>query len=210
MIRIGVVDDHAIVRSALQQHFSQHVDLRVTGQAANAPDAVELACSGDVDVLVMDLAMPGPNASDAVAEIVRKAPSVRVLILSGYPEELYGVALMHVGASGYLNKLCELPEIVDAVRTVALGGRVVSEAVGAVMRDRAVRKKGGPLHEQLSKRESDVFLRLARGEKIGHIAEGMGISVKTASTYRARVLTKLGLVSNPELTRYAVSNRLIE
>ncbi|MES2974891.1 MAG: response regulator transcription factor [Pseudomonadota bacterium] len=210
MIRIGVVDDHAIVRTALRQHFSEHVDLRVNGEAANAEDGVKLACSGEVDVLVMDLAMPGPNASDALAEIVRRAPQVRVLILSAYPEELYGVALMHVGASGYLNKLCELPDIVNAVRTVALGGRVVSDAVAAVLRDRAVRRKEGPLHEQLSAREMDVFVRLARGEKIGRIAEGMNISVKTASTYRARVLTKLGLGSNPELTRYAVSNRLID
>jgi len=210
MIRIGVVDDHAIVRTALQQYFSTHVDLRVTGVAANAQDAIDLACTGDIDVLVMDLAMPGMNATDAVTEILRRAPQVRILILSAYPEELYGVALMHLGVSGYLNKLCELPEIVNAVRTVAMGGRVMSDAVGAVMRDRAVRKKDGPLHEQLSSREMDVFLHLARGEKIGRIAEGMGISVKTASTYRARVLAKLGLGTNPELTRYAVSNRLIE
>ncbi len=210
MIRIGIVDDHAIVRTALTQHFATQVDLRVAGEASNARSGVELACSGEVDVLVMDVAMPGPNASDAVAEIVRRAPQVRVLILSGYPEELYGVALMHVGASGYLNKLCEPAEIVDAVRTVALGGRVVSDAVSAVMRERAIRKKAGPLHEQLSAREMDVFVRLARGEKIGRIAEGMGISIKTASTYRARVLTKLGLASNPELTHYAVNNRLID
>lgn len=209
MIRIGVVDDHAIVRSALKQYLGEHVDFRVVGEASCAQGAIDLVRAEDLDVLLLDLAMPGLNAMDALAVIRQEKPAVNVLVLSAYPEDLYAATLVRMGAKGYLNKECQMPEIAAAVRTVALGGRYVSREVGEVLAKQLNRSVEKAAHETLSQREMQVFLRLAGGEKIGEIAKGMAVSVKTASTYRSRVMEKLCLTSNSELTRYAYANKLI-
>jgi len=120
MIKIGIVDDHAIVRSGLKQFFSDHVDLRVVGEASNGREAIDLIRNTEIDVLVMDLSMPGQTGLDALGMIRAKAPDVGILILSGYPEEHYAMNLIRQGASGYLNKECDPMEIVNAVRTISL------------------------------------------------------------------------------------------
>jgi DNA-binding NarL/FixJ family response regulator len=210
MIRVGIVDDHAIVRSGLRQYLGEHVDLRVTGEANNGNEALELARGGDVDVLLMDISMPGQSGVDALAAIRARFPDLAVLILSGFPEVHYATTLLRQGASGYLNKECDPEEIVTAIRTVARGRRYVSAAVGELLAEGLSGSGNRPAHEALSERELQVFLRLAKGETIGHMAESMFLSVKTVSTYRTRVLEKLGLASNRELTYYALKNGLIQ
>jgi len=210
MIRVGIVDDHAIVRSGLRQYLSEHVDLRVTGEANNGNQALDLARGGDVDVLLMDISMPGQSGVDALAAIKARFPDLAVLILSGFPEAHYATTLLRQGASGYLNKECDPEEIVTAIRTVARGRRYVSAAVGELLAEGLAGGGNRPAHEALSERELQVFLRLAKGETIGHMAESMFLSVKTVSTYRTRVLEKLGLASNSELTYYALKNGLIQ
>ncbi|RYF73434.1 MAG: response regulator transcription factor, partial [Comamonadaceae bacterium] len=126
MIRVGIVDDHAIVRSGLRQFFSEHVDLRVAGEASTGREAIELVRTTELDVLVMDLSMPGQSGIDALAMIRAKAPDVGILILSAYPEEHYAMSLLRQGASGYLNKDCEPIEIVNAIRTISLGRRHIT------------------------------------------------------------------------------------
>lgn len=210
MIRIGIVDDHVIVRTGLKQFFSEQVNLRVTGEAANGREALDLVRAAEVDVLVMDLDMPGQSGVDALAAIRARAPNLPVLILSGYPEAHYATTLLRRGASGYLNKECDPQEIVDAIRVVARGRRYLGPEVAELLAGRALGDAGQPPHETLSERELQVFLRLARGETVGAIAESMHLSVKTVSTYRTRVLTKLGLGGNSELTYYAVRNGLID
>jgi DNA-binding NarL/FixJ family response regulator len=210
MIRVGIVDDHAIVRSGLRQYLGEHVDLRVTGEANNGNEALELARGGDVDVLLMDISMPGQSGVDALAAIRARFPDLAVLILSGFPEVHYATTLLRQGASGYLNKECDPEEIVTAIRTVARGRRYVSAAVGELLAEGLSGSGNRPAHEALSERELQVFLRLAKGETIGHMAESMFLSVKTVSTYRTRVLEKLGLASNSELTYYALKNGLIQ
>ena len=210
MIRIGIVDDHAIVRSGLRNFFADHVDLRVVGEAANGREAIDLVRTTEMDVLLMDLAMPGQSGLDALAMIRAKAPDVGILILSGYPEEHYAMNLIRQGASGYLNKECDPTEIVEAVRTIALGKRYITRTVADLLAQQLGRKDDVPLHEQLSEREFQVFLKLARGETAGDVAKSLSLSVKTVSTYRTRLMAKMGLASNSDLTYYALKNRLID
>ncbi|PZO16441.1 MAG: DNA-binding response regulator [Burkholderiales bacterium] len=210
MIRIGIVDDHAIVRTGLRQFLAEHVDLRVTGEANNGREALELVRGGEVDVLLMDISMPEHGGVDALQAIKARFPDLAVLILSGFPEAQYATTLLRYGASGYLNKECAPEDIVTAIRTVARGRRYVSPAVAELLADGAAGAVEQAPHESLSERELQVFLRLAQGETIGHMAEQMFLSVKTVSTYRSRVMEKLKLASNSDLTYYALKNGLIQ
>lgn len=209
-IRIGIVDDHSIVRSGLRQYFEDQSDLQVVGEAASGRAAVEMVRTTALDVLIMDLSMPGQTGADAIVQIHARAPSLAILVLSGYPEEHYAVDLIRKGASGYLNKQCEPSEIVTAIRTVAHGRRYITAAVAELLVQQLDRAEGGPAHEQLSDRESQVFLRLAKGESVGEIAVAISLSVKTVSTYRTRIMEKMGLSSNSDLTYYALKAKLID
>ncbi|MFO1267280.1 MAG: response regulator transcription factor [Rubrivivax sp.] len=211
MIRIGIVDDHQIVRSGLRQFLAEEVDFRVTAEAGSGREALTIAMSGEVDVLVMDISMPGQGGIDALAAIKARQPDLPVLILSGFPEQHYATTLLRQGASGYLNKECDPQEIATAIRTVARGRRYITPTVGELLADGAASGAADrPAHEALSERELQVFLRLAKGETVGHIAEQMFLSVKTVSTYRTRILQKMKLQTNSDLTYYALKNGLIQ
>jgi DNA-binding NarL/FixJ family response regulator len=210
MIRVAIVDDHAIVRAGLRQYFSDQVDLRVIGEAANGREALDIVRKGEVDVLVMDLSMPDQSGVDALAAIKARAPDLPVLILSGFPEEHYATTLLRQGASGYLNKECDPEEIVKAIRTVVRGRKYITPGVAELLADTLDGKTDKLPHELLSERELQVFLRLAKGETIGHMAESLNLSVKTVSTYRTRVMEKMKLSSNSDLTYYALKNGLIQ
>ncbi len=210
MINVGIVDDHAVVRTGLRQFLSEHVDLRVVGEAGDGQAALELVRSAEVHVLLMDISMPGQSGVDALQAIKARHPELPVLILSGFPESHYAMTLIRQGASGYLNKDCEPDEIAQAIRTVFRGRRYISPAVAELLAEGLAGHGERPPHELLSERELQVFLRLAKGETVGQIAESMCRSVKTVSTYRTRVLDKLKLGSNSELTYYAMKNGLIQ
>jgi len=210
MIRIAIVDDHAIVRTGLRQFLGEQVDLRIVGEAASGREALDLVRAGGIDVLLMDLNMPDQSGVDAMAAVKARAPELPVLILSGFPETHYATTLLRQGASGYLNKDCDPDEIVKAIRALALGRRYITPAVAELLADTLNAGAERPLHESLSERELQVFLHLARGETIGHLAQTLSLSVKTVSTYRTRVLEKMKLSSNSDLTYYALKNGLIQ
>jgi DNA-binding NarL/FixJ family response regulator len=210
MIRIAIVDDHAIVRAGLRQFLSEQVDLRVTGEASSGREALDLVRAGEVDVMLMDLSLPDQSGVETLAAIKARKPELPVLILSGFPEAHYATTLLRQGASGYLNKECDPEEIATAVRTVFRGRKYITPAVAELLADGLGAAQDQAPHDTLSERELQVFLRLARGETVGHIADGMSLSVKTVSTYRSRVLEKLALNTNSELTYYALKNGLIE
>jgi len=210
MIKIGIVDDHAIVRNGLRDYFASHVDLRVVGEAKSGREAIDLVRNNEIDVLVMDLLMPGQSGIDAIAIIRAKAPQVGILILSGYPEEHYAMNMIRQGASGYLNKECDPAEIVKAIQVIALGRRYITPAVAELLARQLDRKDNAPAHEHLSEREFQVFLKLAKGETAGDIAKALSLSVKTVSTYRTRLMEKMSLASNSDLTYYALKNKLID
>ncbi|HMN75593.1 MAG TPA: response regulator transcription factor [Burkholderiaceae bacterium] len=210
MIRIVIADDHAIVRTGLREFFATQVDLRVTGEAANGREALDLVREGDLDVLLLDLSMPDQSGVDALAAIHARKPELPILILSGFPETHYATMLIKQGASGYLNKECDPEEIVNAIRTVARGRKYISAAVAEQLASGLDPTAAKAPHELLSEREFQVFLRLAKGETISHIADGMALSVKTVSTYRSRVMEKMALESNSDLTYYALKAGLIQ
>jgi len=210
MIRVAIIDDHAVVRAGLRQYFSEQVDLQVVGEASNGREALNLLRQLEVDVALMDLSMPDQGGVDALVAIKARLPDLPVLILSGFPEEHYALTLLRQGANGYLNKECDPEEIIQAIRTVYRGRRYITPAVAEMLADGLSGDVDRPLHEQLSEREFQVFLRLAKGETIGVMAESMSLSVKTVSTYRSRVMEKMGLSSNSDLTYYALKNGLIQ
>lgn len=210
MIKVGIVDDHAIVRAGLRQFFSEQVDLRVVGEAASGREAIDLVRQEELDVLVMDLSMPEQSGMDALGMIRAKAPDLGVLILSGYPEEHYATNLIRQGASGFLNKECEPDEIVTAIRTIATGKRYISASVADLLAQQLGKSGDGLPHEQLSEREFQVFLKLAKGVTASDIADELSLSVKTVSTYRTRLMEKMNLNTNSDLTYYALKNRLID
>jgi two-component system invasion response regulator UvrY len=209
MIRVGIVDDHAVVRAGLKQLLSDEVDLRVTGEASDGAGALRLAQQGEVDVLLMDLAMPDQSGVDALAAVKARFPDLPVVILSGYPETHYATTLLKQGASGYLSKECDPQQIVEAIRTVARGRRFITPAVAELLADQVTGNADRLPHEALSERELQVFLHLAQGKTVGQLADSMCLSVKTISTYRTRVLDKLKLRTNSDLTYYALKNGLI-
>ena len=199
-----------IVRTGLRQYFSEQVDLSVVAEASSGRDAVDIVRRGDVDVILMDLSMPDQGGVDALAAVKARAPDLPVLILSGFPEEHYATTLLRQGASGYLSKDCDPEEIVKAIRTVYRGRKFISSGVAELLANGLGEVGDKPPHEQLSDREFQVFLRLAKGETVGHMAEGMSLSIKTVSTYRTRVMEKMGLSSNSDLTYYALKSGLIQ
>jgi two-component system invasion response regulator UvrY len=211
MIRIAIVDDHAMVRLGLRQFFADQIDFQVVAEAANGRQAIDIVRKGDVDVILLDISMPDQSGVDALAAIKARAPDLPVLILSGFPEAHYATTLLRQGASGYLNKDCDPQEIVSAIRTVCRGRKYITAGVAEQLADNLSGGKGDkPPHEQLSEREFQVFLRLAKGETVGHVAVSMSLSVKTVSTYRTRVMEKMKFDSNSELTYYALKNGLIQ
>ena len=211
MIRIAIIDDHAMVRAGLRQFFADQADFSVVAEAANGREALDIVRRGEVDVIVLDISMPEHSGVDALTAIKARAPDLPVLILSGFPEEHYATTLLRQGASGYLNKECDPEEIVKAIRTVARGRKYITAGVAEQLAEGLGSATANqPLHAQLSDRELQVFLRLAKGETIGHMAVSMSLSVKTVSTYRTRVMEKMHLESNSDLTYYALKNGLIQ
>jgi DNA-binding NarL/FixJ family response regulator len=212
MIKIAIVDDHAMVRAGLRQFFADQMDFAVVAEAANGREALDIVrkSEGEIDVIVMDISMPDQSGVDALAAIKARAPDLPVLILSGFPEEHYATTLLRQGASGYLNKDCDPEDIVKAIRTVYRGRKYITAGVAERLAEGLSGRGDKPLHENLSERELQVFLRLAKGETIGHMAVSMSLSVKTVSTYRTRVMEKMKLESNSDLTYYALKNGLIQ
>jgi two-component system, NarL family, invasion response regulator UvrY len=209
-VRVGIADDHPITRTALRAYLDEQDGLQVVAEAASGREAIDLVRTNAVDVLLLDLDMPGQSGIDALTMIKAKAEHVGVLVLSGYPEHQYAVPLIRNGASGYLNKACEPSEIATAIRRVAQGGRYITAVVAELLASQVISPSPGGLHEQLSARELQVFLKLAQGCSAGEVATELSLSAKTVSTYRARLMRKLDARSNSDLTYYALKHRLLD
>jgi len=209
MIRIAIVDDHALVRAGLRQFLSEHVDFRIVAECTCAREAMDVVRQDVADVMLLDISMPDTSGVDVLHAIKARAPQLPVLILSSFPEEHYALTLLRQGAAGYLAKDCDPDDIARAIRTVAVGRRYITPSLAERLAQGLVENTAKAEHEMLSEREFQVFLRLAKGETVGDMAESMALSVKTVSTYRTRVMEKMGLTSNSDLTYYALKNGLI-
>jgi len=209
MIRILIADDHAIVRAGLKQFIADEIDMEVTAEAATGAAAVDLVRNAEFDVVLLDIAMPEGSGVDTLRQLKQMRPELPVLILSTYGEDRYAVNLLRAGASGYLNKESAPSQLIGAIRTVVQGRKYVSPPLAEILAN-DLESGERPTHAQLSQREFQIFCKLAAGIPVSKIAEELFLSVKTVSTYRARVLEKMGMKSNAELTHYAVRNNLIQ
>lgn len=209
MLRIAIVDDHEIVRTGFREMLAEEVDLDIAFEAASGEEALDLLRATACDLILLDLSLPGLSGVDVLRAVRQHHAALRVLVLSGFPEERYAVAMIRNGADGYLCKDCDRDELLRAIRTVAQGRRYVSAQTAELLAAELAEGRPAALHEQLSERELQVFLRLARGESVSAIAAALHLSVKTVSTYRSRLLEKLALASNAELAAYAIRHGLL-
>lgn len=208
-IRILIVEDHPITREGLKRIVSEAPEMEVTGEAATGPEAVRLAHSETVNVVLLDIALRDQNGLEVLAAIKRQSPEIKVLMLSMYPEDQYALRALKAGASGYLTKESAPAELVAAIRKVAAGGKSISPAVAERLAWDVDRTRGVGGHESLSNREFAVLRLIASGRTITQISEDLHLSVKTVSTYRRRILDKMNLSNNAELTRYALIHGLM-
>lgn len=210
MIRVLIADDHTIVRRGLKEILSEIPDMSVAGEAASAQETLRKAQRSNYDVLILDITMPDRNGFDILKEIIHFRPNLPILVLSVHPEGQYAVRVLKSGAAGYLTKDCAPSELIGAIRKVVSGGKFVSPALAEMLAQRLQSDFSGKLYESLSDREYQVFYRIAKGDTVTEISHELSLSVKTVSTYRARLLGKLNKKSNAELIRYALKHQLVD
>ncbi len=209
MIRVILCDDHAVVRRGIRDTISEAVDIQVVGEAGSYPELREQMRKIECDVLVLDLNMPGRGGLEVLAALREEGSTVKTLVVSMYPEDQYAIRCLRAGARGYLNKAGEPAEMVAAIRTVYQGRKYVTPEVAQMLVDNLSAPESEQLHASLSERELQTLQKIASGKKLSEIADELMLSPKTVSVYRARVLEKLHLSNNAELTVYAIRNSLV-
>ena len=209
-MRVLIADDHPVVRHGLKQILAGNSDVVVVGEAKNGDEALQMARKLDWDVAVLDYSMPGRSGLELLGDMKREFPQRPVLILSMHPEEMHARRVLKAGGSGYMNKESAGEELAAAIRKVMNGGKYVSSAMAERLALELSPDTQKPPHETLSDREYRVMWLLASGKPINRIAKEMFLSPSTISTYRVRILRKLGVSSNAELVQYAVRHQLVE
>jgi two-component system invasion response regulator UvrY len=210
VIRILVADDHVVVRKGLVQIVADNPGMEVTGEAATGQETLELARSQQFDVVILDIAMPGRGGLDILRELKAKNPTLKVLVLSMYPEEQYAIRSLRDGASAYLTKGSPPEELVLAIQTVAAGKRYITPSVADRLASYVEDNSQKSPHETLSDREMQVLVLIGSGRQISDIAEELNLGIKTVSTYRSRILLKMGMETNAQIIRYALQHSLVE
>lgn len=210
MIKVLVADDHAVVRKGLRQILAETPDILVDGEASTAPDVLRLVREHRWDVVVLDINLPGGSGIELLADIRKEKPELPVLILTVYSEEQYAVRAIKAGAAGFLTKESAPDKLIEAVRKVAGGGRYVSAELAETLASVLAGERKGAPHEALSDRELEVMKRIGAGKTVSQIADELGLSVKTVSTHRTRLLKKMDMKTNAELMHYAMRAKLVE
>lgn len=206
MIRVLICDDHPMVRRGLRGIVEDQGNMEVVGEAASTSEIVQLARSTVFDVVLLDITMPGRNGLEALRDIKSEKPEAGVLMLSIHPEDQYAIRALRSGASGYLTKESAPEELVRAIEKIVTGGRYVTESLAERLADEVGGTRESSSHEQLSDREFEVLKQIGKWIPVSQIAANMSVSVKTVSTYRTRILEKLGLKTTAELIRYVQEN----
>jgi two-component system invasion response regulator UvrY len=209
MIRLLICDDHAIVRQGFRQILADAPDLSVAGEAADGVQALQAIRRGGIDVVLLDIALPGRDGLDVLKQAQQEFPRLPVLVVSTYPEKQYALRCLRLGASGYLNKGADPGELVTAIRKVAQGGMFVSPTVAETLAVAMRHDSEQPPHELLSQREYQVFTLIAAGKTVSQIADALSLSVNTVSTYRARIMGKISTHNDVETALYAVHHHLV-
>ena len=210
MIRVLIADDHAIVRHGLKQILAETDDLIVAGEAETGFQAIKMARQDTFDVILLDISLPDRNGIEVLSQIKKTHPRLAVLMLSMHTEHEFAIRALKAGASGYLNKQSAPVQLVTAIRQVAVGRKYISAALAEELANSLGGDTEQPLHELLSDREFQTLRLIASGKSLSVISEELSLSPKTVSVYRARLLEKLDLRNNSDLTRYAIKNKLVD
>jgi two-component system, NarL family, invasion response regulator UvrY len=210
MKRIIIADDHEIVRAGLKQIIADDPDLSVEGEASDGQELLEKLRKKKFDLVLLDMKMPGRSGLEILKQLKIEHPSLPVLVLSMHSEEQYAVRTIKAGASGYITKETAPDKLIEAIRRVCGGGKYISQSLAEKLADSISDTKGKPPHEYLTDREFQVMCMIASGKTISEIARELFLSVKTISTYRQRILEKMGMKNNAEMTHYVISNNLLE
>jgi len=210
MIKILIADDHAIVREGLKQIVAEEKDMLVAGEAGNTNEMFELLKKEDFAIIILDISMPGRSGLEALKFLKKNYPQVPALILSMFSEEQYGLRALKAGAAGYLKKVSAPTELVSAIRKIVNGGKYINQSLAEKLADEYDSDRKERMHDKLSNREYQIMCLIASGKSTEEIAIDLSISINTVYTYRNRILDKMHLKSNVELTQYALQNNLIE
>jgi DNA-binding NarL/FixJ family response regulator len=209
-IKVIIADDHAIVREGLKQILADTKDIVVQGEADCGLHTIKLCRENEFNVLLLDISLPDKNGIEVLKQIKKEHPAIAVVMLSMHPEDQYAIRALKAGAAGYLNKQSAPKELVSAIRQVAAGSKYINESVAQELANYIDDEHQVTLHETLSDREYETLVMIASGKAVSDIAKELSLSVKTISEYRSRVLMKMKLKNNAELTHYAIKNQLIE
>lgn len=210
MIRVLIADDHAIVRKGLVQIASESREIEMRGEASEYSSLMKLMKENPCDVLLLDISMPGKNGIDVLKIVREQYPKTQVLILSMYPEDQYAIRALKAGAAGYLTKDSAPERLVEAILSVSRGKKYITPKVAEMLATHLVTDTEGAPHETLSDREFQTMRLIASGKQLSQIADELALSPKTVSVYRARVLEKMQLKNNAEITHYAIKHGLVE
>lgn len=210
MIRVALVDDHALIRRGLRDSLNETGDIRVVAEAADYGELRQLLRDTEFDVLVLDINLPGRNGLDVLHSLADHPTRIRVLVLTMHPEEQYAIRALKAGAMGYLNKSADPAQIITAIKTLSAGRKFITPAIAEALAERLSVDDSNAAHERLSDREFQTLIRLASGRRLSDIATELSLSPKTVSVYRSRVLEKLGVQSNADLTAYCLRNGLMD
>ncbi len=210
MIRVILVDDHPLVRRGIRETLAAESDITVVAETARSEEVLSVLQLCACDVVLLDISLPGRGGLDVLKDVRREFPGVHVLVVSTYAESQYGLRAIRAGASGYLTKASAPEELVRAVRSLMQSGRYISETMAATLADYVHDDWTAALHERLSDRELEVLRRLAAGRTVSDIADDLSLSVSTVSTYRSRLVDKLGVRTIADLVRYALEHKLFD
>lgn len=209
MIKVMIADDHPVVRRGLRQILAETPDLLVGAEAGSPSEIMERVHAERWDVIVLDISLQGGSGLELIGDIRRVRSDARVLVLTVHPEEQYALRAIRAGAAGFMNKECAPEQLIGAIRKLASGGRYVSAALAETLASAVAGEGDGEPHERLSDRELEVLKLLASGKTVTEAAELLSLSVKTVSTHRTRILRKMSMTTNAQLTHYAVRNGLV-
>lgn len=208
-IKILIADDHTIVREGIKQILAEMPEVTVTDEARNGQEVLQNVWDKDYDIVLLDITMPGRSGLDVLKQLKNDKPALKILILSMHPEEQYAIRAFKAGACGYLTKESSPNELIEAIRKVSIGKKYVSSSLAETLASHLEAKSEKPLHDTLSDREYEVMCMIASGRTVKEIAGELALSVKTISTYRARILEKMGMKNNAQLTHYTIQNQLV-
>lgn len=210
MISVLVIDDHALIRKGIRQLLDDTSDIRVTGEAATGAMAIKMVKERKYDLVLLDIALPDKHGMDVLKQLKMERSDIKVIVLSMYPEDQYGVRTMKAGAMGYINKQSAPEKLVGAIRRVISGKKHIGEALAEQLLENLIGESQDLLHQRLSNREYQTLCLMSSGKSLTEISEIMLLSPKTVSVYRARMLEKMGFKNNAEAVHYAIAHKLVD